>query len=87
MANKDTYVATRLERTLGMMVLGIVIVCVLAFLAIITAGITQLDLTSAFGSFILVLPGVGLPIAFVMMMTLLIVNMVRRRKQMRAQGN
>lgn len=80
MATEDTYEATRLERILGTMVVSIVAVCVLAFLAIVTAGITQLDLTSPVGNVILVLPGIGLPIAFVLMMTLLIVNMIRRRR-------
>lgn len=81
MATQDTYEASRLERILGMMVLAIVVVSVLAFLAIVTAGITQLDLASSFGMFLLVLPGVGLPIAFLLMVTLLIVNMVRRKRQ------
>ena len=80
MATEDTYVATRTERILGTMVITIVVFCVLAFLAIITAGITQLDLTSPIGSVILVLPGIGLPIAFILMIALLIVNMIRRRK-------
>lgn len=80
MATEDTYEATRLERILGTMVVAIVGVSILAFLAIVTAGITQLDLTSSFGTFILVLPGIGLPIGFILMVTLLIINMVRRRR-------
>ena len=80
MATTDTYEATRLERILGTMVVAIVGVSILAFLAIVTAGITQLDLTSGFGTFVLVLPGIGLPIAFILMVTLLIVNMIRRRR-------
>ncbi|MEY4039311.1 MAG: hypothetical protein RLZZ52_179 [Actinomycetota bacterium] len=80
MATEDTYVATRAERILGTMVITIVVFSVLAFLAIITAGITQLDLTSAIGSVILVLPGIGLPIAFILMIALLVLNMIRRRK-------
>jgi hypothetical protein len=80
MATHDTYEATRLERILGTMVVAIVGVSILAFLAIVTAGITQLDLTSAFGQFVLVLPGIGLPIGFILMVSLLIINMVRRRR-------
>ncbi|WP_298119153.1 hypothetical protein [uncultured Aurantimicrobium sp.] len=80
MATNDTYEATRLERILGTMVVAIVGVSILAFLAIVTAGITQLDLTSPFGQFVLVLPGVGLPIGFILMISLLIINMVRRRR-------
>ncbi|MFA9277215.1 MAG: hypothetical protein ACEQR4_05215 [Rhodoluna sp.] len=80
MATNDTYEATRLERILGTMVVAIVGVSILAFLAIVTAGITRLDLTSAFGQFVLVLPGVGLPIGFILMISLLIINMVRRRR-------
>lgn len=80
MATEDTYEATRLERILGTMVVSIVAVSVLAFLAIITAGITQLDLTSPVGEFILVLPGIGLPIAFLLLMSLIIVNIIRRRR-------
>lgn len=80
MATNDTYEATRLERILGTMVVAIVGVSILAFLAIVTAGITRLDLTSAFGQFVLVLPGVGLPIGFILIISLLIINMVRRRR-------
>jgi TRAP-type C4-dicarboxylate transport system permease small subunit len=80
MATDETFEATRLERILGTMVVTIVGVSVLAFLAIITAGITRLDLTSPFGEFVLVLPGIGLPIGFVLMISLLIINMVRRRR-------
>ncbi|MEY4532315.1 MAG: hypothetical protein RI926_84 [Actinomycetota bacterium] len=80
MATDDTYEATRLERILGTMVVAIVGVSVVAFLAIVTAGITQLDLTSPFGEFVLVLPGIGLPIGFLLMISLLIINMVRRRR-------
>ncbi|AWR22011.1 MAG: hypothetical protein RSB13_04690 [Aurantimicrobium sp.] len=80
MATEDTYEATRLERILGTMVVAIVGVSILAFLAIVTAGITNLDLTSSFGTFVLVLPGIGLPIGFILMVSLLIINMVRRRR-------
>lgn len=80
MATEDTYEATRLERILGTMVIAIVGVSILAFLAIVTAGITHLDLTSSFGTFVLVLPGIGLPIGFILMVSLLIINMVRRRR-------
>lgn len=80
MATTDTYEATRLERILGTMVVSIVGISILAFLAIVTAGITHLDLTSGFGTFVLVLPGIGLPIGFILMVTLLIVNMIRRRR-------
>jgi hypothetical protein len=80
MATEDTYEATRLERILGTMVVAIVGVSILAFLAIVTAGITRLDLMSAFGQIVLVLPGVGLPIGFILMISLLIINMVRRRR-------
>lgn len=80
MATNDTYEATRLERILGTMVVAIVGVSILAFLTIVTAGITRLDLASPFGNFVLVLPGIGLPIGFVLMITLLIINMVRRRR-------
>ena len=80
MATEDTYEATRLERILGTMVVAIVGVSILAFLAVVTAGITNLDLTSSFGTFVLVLPGIGLPIGFILMVSLLIINMVRRRR-------
>ena len=80
MATEDTYEATRLERILGTMVVSIVAVCVLAFLAIVTAGITRLDLMSPVGEVILVLPGIGLPIAFILLITLVIVNIIRRRR-------
>ncbi|NQX29810.1 hypothetical protein HQQ81_20885 [Microbacteriaceae bacterium VKM Ac-2854] len=70
----------RVERTLAYMFVAIIAVVLIAFLAILLGpmfGVT--DYSAGVWAFVFALPLVGLPIAFVMMIVLLIVGIRRRR--------
>jgi hypothetical protein len=71
---------SRAERTLAYMFVAIIAVTLIAFLAILLGpvfGVT--DYSAGAWVFVFVLPLVGLPIAFLMMIALLIVGIRRRR--------
>lgn len=70
----------RVERTLAYMFVAIIAVTLIAFLAILLGpvfGVT--DYSAGIWQFVFALPLVGLPIAFLMMIVLLIVGVRRRR--------
>lgn len=76
----ETRETTRLEKILAAMVgtaVGLSIICFFILLLSMPLGFS---LDNAFGHVIVVLPVIGLPLGFVLMMTLLIVNIVRNRK-------
>lgn len=70
----------RVERTLAYMFIAIIVTTVLAFLAILLApmlGVTEYR--GPFWQFVFAVPLVGLPIAFLMMIAMLVVGVRRRR--------
>ncbi|WP_244255832.1 hypothetical protein [Rathayibacter sp. VKM Ac-2760] len=70
----------RAERTLAYMFVAIIVVTVLAFLAVLIAPMMGVrDYSGGLWQFVLALPLVGLPIAFLMMIAMLIVGVRRRR--------
>ncbi|TCO37002.1 hypothetical protein EV639_10586 [Rathayibacter tanaceti] len=72
----------RAERTLAYMFIAIIIMTVLAFLAILVApALGVRAYTGPLWQFVFAVPLVGLPIAFVMMIAMLIVGVRRRRAQ------
>ncbi|WP_258067425.1 MULTISPECIES: hypothetical protein [unclassified Rathayibacter] len=72
----------RAERTLAYMFIAIIVVTVLAFLAILVAPALGIrEYTGPFWRFVFAVPLVGLPIAFLMMIAMLIVGVRRRRAQ------
>lgn len=71
----------RAERTLAYMFIAIIVVTVLAFLAILIApALGVREYTGTLWQFVFALPLVGLPIAFLMMIGMLIVGVRRRAK-------
>ncbi len=71
----------RLDRILAFMSLGLAVVSIGCFLAIIIArpaGVT--DFTEGIWPIVLVLPLIALPIAFLMILALLIMTFVRRAR-------
>ena len=68
------------------MVAGVVLVSIVAFVAIIIAGGSHVDIRSGAWPVVLVLPGIGLPIAFLLIIAFLIVAVVRRRRIARDGG-
>ncbi|GAA4378036.1 multidrug ABC transporter ATPase [Agromyces bauzanensis] len=75
----------RAERILAYMFVGIVGISILAFLAVMfgtLAGAAENDgFSSGVWPFVIMLPWFGLPLAFLLLIALLIVNGVRRRRQ------
>ncbi|SMH32020.1 hypothetical protein SAMN06295885_0677 [Rathayibacter oskolensis] len=70
----------RAERTLAYMFIAIIVVVVIAFLAILIAPMLGVrEYGGALWQFVFALPLVGLPIAFLMMIGMLIVGVRRRR--------
>jgi hypothetical protein len=80
MATTQSGEASRLERILALMVASTVGLSLLCFLVVIAAGPLNFSLKSDLGTVVLALPLVGLPLGFVLLITLLIVNMVRRKR-------
>ncbi|WP_244907020.1 hypothetical protein [Rathayibacter caricis] len=70
----------RAERTLAYMFIAIIAVTVLAFLAILLAPLLGVErYEGPLWQFVFAVPLVGLPIAFLMMIAMLIVGVRRRR--------
>lgn len=80
MATDDSIESTRFERILAYMVASLVGLSLLSFLYIILASVFRYSLDNAFSSMVFMIPMIGLPVAFVLMFTLIITNIIRRRK-------
>ncbi|WP_203136006.1 multidrug ABC transporter ATPase [Microbacterium sp. JZ31] len=73
----------RIDRILAFMALGIAVVSVLCFFAIMistAAGMQHADYATGIWPIVAVLPMVGLPLAFVLILALLVMSIVRRGK-------
>lgn len=80
----------RVERILAYMVAGIIVLSLASFVAVIIATASGLDarsFSSGIWPMITVLPLIGLPIGFVLIITLLVVSAVRRGRAARDAGN
>jgi hypothetical protein len=77
----------RNERVLAFMALAIVAVSIIAFFAILIAagaGLTYKQFQSGIWPSVAILPDIGLPIAFVLILALLITNLRRRSREAKA---
>lgn len=77
----------RAERVLAYMFVAIVGLSILAFIAVMIgtfSGVTREEMTQGFWAVVTILPLFGLPIAFLLLVALLIVNGVRRARAGRA---
>jgi uncharacterized membrane protein len=81
MATHETPESTRFERILALMIAGLVVLSLLSFFYIILAGVFRYQLDNQFGYTVGTIPVIALPLAFVMLMTLIITNMIRRNKE------
>ncbi|MFV0319511.1 MAG: multidrug ABC transporter ATPase [Microbacterium sp.] len=76
----------RIDRILAYMSLGLIVLSIVCFFVVIAArplGVT--DFSGGLWPTITVLPLVGLPIAFLMIVALLIMNIVRRNRANRGR--
>jgi uncharacterized paraquat-inducible protein A len=70
----------RIERTMAFMVVAIVVLSVASFIAVMIGSGAGVDFESGVWPTIVILPLIGLPIAFLLIIALLVSNMVRRRR-------
>jgi FtsH-binding integral membrane protein len=73
----------RLERVLAFMSLGIALLSIGCFFAIMigtATGMTRDDFLSGAWPFVATLPNIGLPLAFALIVALIIVTWVRRKR-------
>jgi uncharacterized membrane protein len=76
----------RNERILAFMIAAIVGLSILAFLTVIiatAAGLKGSEFTGGFWQFVALLPGVGLPLGFVMIIVLIVIGGRRRSREAR----
>lgn len=73
--------ANRIERTLAFMVAGIVGISLLCIIAVLIGSAAGAIDGSGAWPVVLVLPGIGLPIGFVLLVVLLILSALRRRRE------
>ncbi|WP_411558056.1 multidrug ABC transporter ATPase [Plantibacter sp. MPB07] len=89
MTDEQTPSISRPERILAYMVVTIVAVSIAAFVAVMVGtatGLEQGDFAVGLWPVVTILPLVGLPIAFLMLITLIIVGAVRRSRESRGQS-
>jgi len=80
----------RVERVIAYMVAAIVVVSVASFVAVIigtAAGIGREELATGIWPFVTILPLIGLPIGFILIIVLLVVSVVRRGRAAKGAGN
>jgi hypothetical protein len=80
MAIEERLEASRAERILATMVAVAVGLSVLSFFGVMLAGPLGYSLASQFGYFMSAFPLVGLPLGFLLLLSLLIVNGLRRKR-------
>ena len=80
MANDTPVPLNRIERILRNMIASSAGLSILAIVATIIATFAQLDLRDGIWPVIVVLPFIGLTIAFLLIIVFLIVSVVRRRR-------
>ncbi len=83
MSNPSPVTAHRAERVLAYMIAAIVALSLICFIAIIVAtaaGMQETLLAGGIWSVIAVLPMIGLPLAFVLIIVLLLVSVTRRSR-------
>lgn len=86
MANDTPVPLNRIERILRNMIASAAGLSVLAMLAAVIAAFARIDVNQGVWPVILVLPLVGLPLAFALLIAFLVVSVVRRRRLARDGG-
>jgi len=82
--------SNRLERTLAYMVAGVILVSLASFVALIigtASGLERGDFTEGIWPIVTIMPLIGLPIGFVLIIVLLVVSAVRRGRAAKDAGN
>jgi uncharacterized membrane protein len=82
--------SNRVERVLAYMVASIVVLSLVAFVALIAGtalGLEREDFAQGIWPTVTILPLIGLPIGFVLIIVLLVVSAVRRGRAAKDAGN
>lgn len=80
MANDTPVPLNRIERILRNMIISSAGLSVIAILATLVAGFARIDVNQGVWPVVVVLPLVGLPLAFLLVIAFLAVSIVRRRR-------
>ena len=86
MANDTPVPLNRIERILRNMIASAAGLSIVAIVATIVAGFSRIDVNQGIWPVVVVLPFVGLLLAFVLILAFLIVVVVRRRRLARGDG-
>ena len=79
---QDTPVtANRTERILAYLVASAIGLSLIAFLAVIIGGATNADYSQGVWPVVFILPGIGLPVGFILIIVLLVLSSVRRARE------
>jgi ABC-type transport system involved in multi-copper enzyme maturation permease subunit len=84
-ANDTPVPLNRIERILRNMIASAAGLSIVAILATIIAGFARIDVNQGIWPVVVILPFIGLTLAFVLIIAFLVVSIVRRRRL--AQGN
>ncbi len=90
MPEESFVMSNRLERTLAYMVAGVILVSLASFVALIigtASGLERGDFAEGIWPVVTIMPLIGLPIGFVLIIVLLIVSAVRRGRAAKDAGN
>jgi uncharacterized membrane protein len=90
MSEESFVMSNRFERSLAYMVASIIVLSLAAFIALIVgtgAGLTGSDFAQGIWPTVVVLPLIGLPIGFVLIIVLLVVSAVRRGRAAKDASN
>jgi hypothetical protein len=79
-ANDTPVPLNRIERILRNMIASAAGLSILAIIAVIVAGFAQVDVSEGIWPAVVVLPLIGLALAFALIVAFLIVSVVRRRR-------
>ena len=90
MPEESFVMSHRVERTLAYMVAAIIVLSLASFVALIVAtsiGLGRDDFAQGIWPIVTILPLIGLPIGFVLIIALLVVSAVRRGRAAKDAGN
>ena len=88
MAKETPVTIHRNERVLAFMIAGIVGLSIVAFLTVIIAtasGLPGNEFTGGFWQAVALLPGVGLPIGFLLIIALIVISGLRRSREAKTE--
>lgn len=87
MPEESFVMSNRVERVLAYMVAAVILISLASFVALIIATGTGIDFATGVWPVVIIMPLIGLPIGFVLIITLLVVSAVRRGRAAKDASN